>query len=293
LDGVLVLEKPPQWTSHDAVAQARRFLGIRQIGHLGTLDPLATGVLPLAVGAATRLIEFTRFEKQYEAVCLLGRETDSADVTGAILRERPWQGLDPERVRKAVLTLSEIREQIPPMVSAVKSGGKRLYQLARVGKEVERLPRPVRILGLEILSLELPRISFRVTCTAGTYIRTLCGTLGERLEVGGCLEVLRRTRVGPFSLPQAHSLEDLKRAVQEGRGESLLRPASDLVFHLPGLTLEAGSLKALCQGQAQRAGAPPMERLRVLNEEGRLCAVVESTGEWLKPQKVFGPEGIA
>jgi tRNA pseudouridine55 synthase len=245
------------------------------------------------VGAATRLIEFTRFDKQYEAVCLLGRETDSADVTGVVLRERPWQGLDPDEVRKVVLTLAEIREQIPPMVSAVKSGGKRLYQLAREGKEVERLPRPVRILALEILSLDLPRVSLRVTCSSGTYIRTLCGTLGERLEVGGCLEALRRTQVGPFSMQQAHSLEYLKKAGEEGRGESLLLPASDLVAHLPSLTLEADALKTLCQGQPQRAGAPPMERLRVLNGEGRLCAIVESTGDWLKPQKVFGPEGIA
>jgi tRNA pseudouridine55 synthase len=293
LDGVLVLDKPPQWTSHDAVALARRLLGTRQIGHLGTLDPLATGVLPLAVGAATRLIEFTRFDKQYEAVCLLGRQTDSADVTGAVLRESPWQGLDPARVKAALLSLAEIREQIPPMVSAVKSGGKKLYQLAREGKKVERLPRPIRILGLEILSLDLPRVSFRVTCSAGTYIRTLCETLGEKLEVGGCLEALRRTQVGPFSLAQALPMEGFQRAVEAGKGEALLRPASDLVSHLPGLTMDADSLKLLCQGQSQRAMGNPPGWLRVLNREGRLCAVAESTGEMIKPHKVFGPEGIA
>ncbi len=275
------------------VALARRILGTKQIGHLGTLDPLATGVLPLAVGAATRLIEFTRFDKQYEAVCLLGRETDSADVTGALLRENPWQGLDPNAVQEALLKLSEIREQIPPMVSAVKSGGRRLYELAREGQKVERLPRPIRILALEMLSMELPRVSFRVTCTAGTYIRTLCETLGNRLGVGGCLEALRRTQAGPFHPAQSISMEVFKRHEGADQKESLLLPASQLVAHLPSLTLAEEALKPFCQGQAQKAPEGITGKLRVLNSAGRLCAVAESSDGTLKPQKVFGSEGIA
>ena len=258
MDGVLLLDKPPQWTSHDAVAVARRLFKEKQIGHLGTLDPLATGVLVLALGAATRLIEFTHYDKQYEAVGLLGRETDSADVTGQVLRESPWEASDPSEVRKALLALEEIREQVPPMVSAVKVGGKRLYQLAREGKPVERKPRPVRIWGVEILSMDLPRISFRVSCTSGTYIRCLCATMGERLGVGGCLESLRRLRVGPFLLEKSISLEELEKAVERGQETAFLRPASDLVSHLPALSMPEESLKLFCQGQAQIMSSAPM-----------------------------------
>ncbi len=293
MDGVLLLDKPPQWTSHDAVAVARRLFKEKQIGHLGTLDPLATGVLVLALGAATRLIEFTHYDKQYEAVGLLGRETDSADVTGQVLRESPWEASDPSEVRKALLALEEIREQVPPMVSAVKVGGKRLYQLAREGKPVERKPRPVRIWGVEILSMDLPRISFRVSCTSGTYIRCLCATMGERLGVGGCLESLRRLRVGPFLLEKSISLEELEKAVERGQETAFLRPASDLVSHLPALSMPEESLKLFCQGQAQIMSSAPMERLRVLNQEGRLCAIAEAREDLIQPKKVFGLEGIA
>lgn len=293
MDGVLVLDKPPQWTSHDAVAVVRRLLGERQIGHLGTLDPLATGVLPLAVGAATRLIEFTHYDKQYVAICLLGRETDSADVTGAVLRQNPCPSLDPLEVKAAVRTLEEIHEQIPPMVSAVKIKGKRLYQLAREGKKANPNPRPVRIWDLDILWLDLPRISFRLSCSSGTYVRSLCETLGQKLGVGGCLESLRRTQVGPFSLAQAVTLEGLEKIPALDKRWSCLQPCSKLVSHLSAITLSTGSLKPLCQGQSLEWETPPMERLRVLNQEGRLCAIVESDGDRIKPYKVFGMEGIA
>jgi tRNA pseudouridine55 synthase len=293
LDGVLLLDKPLQWTSHDAVAVARRLLKEKQIGHLGTLDPLATGVLPLALGAATRLIEFTHYDKQYEALCLFGRVTDSADVTGQVLRESPWEALDPSEVRKVLHGLEEIREQVPPMVSAVKIGGKRLYQLAREGKPVERKPRPVRVWGVEILSMALPRVSFRVSCASGTYIRSLCATMGERLGVGGCLESLRRLRVGPFLLEQSVSLEELEKALERGRGTELFHPSSALVSHLPAVTLPDESLKPLCQGQVQKMVLAPSERLRVLNLKGRLCAIAEAQEDQIKPKKVFGVEGIA
>ena len=293
MDGLLVLDKPPGWTSHDAVALSRRLLGTRQVGHLGTLDPLATGVLPLAVGAATRLIEFTRFDKRYEAVCLLGKTTDSADVSGKVLHEMTCPELDPEKVREALRTLSAVTEQIPPMVSAVKQGGKKLYELAREGKVVERAPRPVQITGVELLYLAGPRVTFRVTCSAGTYVRTLCETLGSALGVGGCLEALRRTRSGPFELSQSVTMDDLKREGAAGRGESLLQASSRLVEHLSAVTLPEEFLKKLCQGQAQSGVVGPTGWLRVLNGDGRLCAVAEHTGDILQPQKVFGPEGIA
>jgi tRNA pseudouridine55 synthase len=293
MDGIINVDKSMGWTSHDVVAVARRLLKEKKIGHLGTLDPLATGVLPLALGAATRLIEFTHYDKQYEAVCLLGRETDSADVTGQVIRETPWEGLDPSDVSKALRSLEEIHEQVPPMVSAVKVGGKRLYQLAREGKPVGRNPRPVRVWGVETLSMDLPRVSFRVSCSTGTYIRSLCAAMGEQLGVGGCLENLRRLRVGPFSIEQSIPLKELEKALERGQGAELLRPPSDLVSHLPAVTLPKESLKPLCQGLVQKMALAPSEWLRVLNLEGRLCAIAGAREDQIRPKKVFGLDGIA
>ncbi|HET9870563.1 MAG TPA: pseudouridine synthase, partial [bacterium] len=155
MDGLLILDKPAGWTSHDVVAKARGLLKERQIGHLGTLDPLATGVLPLALGAATRLIEFAPHDKEYLAGCLLGRSTDSEDVTGRILGEASTDQLEEGAVREAVLALGRLTEQVPPMVSAIKKDGQKLYELARAGKTVEREPRPIRIREVEVVSLEL------------------------------------------------------------------------------------------------------------------------------------------
>src|ERR1019366_1645407 len=150
MNGILNLNKPTGWTSHDVVAKVRGLIKEKQIGHLGTLDPLATGVLPLAVGLATRLIEFASYPKEYVATCLLGKTTDSCDIMGKVLIEKPTINLSAERVREEVLKLKKITEQVPPMVSAVKSGGQKLYELARKGIVVERKPRPVQIKEIEV-----------------------------------------------------------------------------------------------------------------------------------------------
>src|ERR1700677_480412 len=168
MDGLLILDKPSQWTSHDVVAKVRGITKERQIGHLGTLDPLATGVLPLALGAATRLIEFASHDKEYLAACLLGQTTDSEDVTGKLLSEASTAHLDEGLVREKILELRRLTEQIPPMVSAIKKDGQKLYELARAGKSVERAPRPIQIREIEILELALPRVTFRVACSGGT-----------------------------------------------------------------------------------------------------------------------------
>jgi tRNA pseudouridine55 synthase len=293
MNGILNLHKPAGWTSHDVVARVRSLLGEKRIGHLGTLDPLATGVLPLVLGAATRLVEFAAFDKQYRAVCLLGRSTDSLDVTGRTLEERPAEGLDPERVRREVLRFSEMTQQVPPMVSALKRDGRKLYELAREGREVERPPRPVSIREVEVLGLELPRVSFQVTCSAGTYIRSLCQTLGEALGTGGCLESLERTRVGPFILETAATLGELKGRMEGGSLSELLIPPDILASHLPDLGLQEDRLHALCLGQKITGLSGPAGLFRVLNRWGRLCALAEVSekGE-AKPRKVFGPEGI-
>src|ERR1039458_8185752 len=158
MNGILNLNKPTGWTSHDVVAKVRGLIKEKQIGHLGTLDPLATGVLPLALGAATRLIEFASYHKQYVATCLLGKSTDSYDITGKLLAEKPLDELRMERVREEVLEFRNLTEQVPPMVSALKKDGKKLYELARQGLEVERKPRPIRISEIEVLQIELPRV---------------------------------------------------------------------------------------------------------------------------------------
>ena len=296
MDGVLILNKPAQWTSHDVVAKVRGLLKEKQIGHLGTLDPLATGVLPLAVGAATRLIEFASHDKEYIATCLLGKTTDSEDVTGIVLSENSTAHLDPEEVRQQTLRLRAITEQIPPMVSAIKKDGKKLYELARAGKTVERSPRPIQIREIEILEVELPRVQFRVACSGGTYIRSLCRELGERLEVGGCLEKLERTQSGSFLLKNSISIEELKKRIEEGNLSGLLRPSQSLVEKMPSFILSPESLEGFCQGRAVSAPGMRAGLFRVLNVLGRMVGIGEADEstppETLKPKKVFGLDGI-
>jgi tRNA pseudouridine55 synthase len=293
MNGILNINKPTGWTSHDVVAKIRGILKEKQAGHLGTLDPLARGVLPLAMGLATRLIEFASFDKEYVTTCLLGKTTDSCDVTGKVLSETPVSGLKEKQVRDEILKLKNIREQVPPMVSAVKSGGKKLYELARKGIVVERQARPVLIGEIEVQNVELPRVTFRVVCSAGTYMRVLCQSLGEVLGVGGCMESLQRTRVGPFLIQGALSLEEVKKSVEEGALSGILLSPSLLAAHLPEIILEEKPLADLCQGKTVPAAAGHSGLIRVLNREKRLCVIGEVTPEKeLKPKKVFGFEGI-
>lgn len=294
MDGVLNIRKPSGWTSHDVVAAVRRLLNEKRIGHLGTLDPLATGVLPLAVGTATRLVEYASYDKEYAAVCLLGRTTDTFDITGKTLAETPTEGLAAEAVRKAVMDLVHVTEQEPPMVSAVKLGGRKLYELAREGITVERKPRPVRIREVEVLSVELPRATFRVVCSPGTYVRVLCRTLGEALGVGACMETLERTRVGPFLLKDSLDLDAVKNVMENGGVSGMLLPSSRLAAHFPEVQVGNDGIKALCLGQKVRTPQAPPGLVRVLNPGGRLSAVGEvgTDGMTLSPRKVFGVEGI-
>ncbi len=293
MTGVLNVNKPSSFTSHDVVAVVRKLLQEKQIGHLGTLDPLATGVLPLAIGNTTRLVEYGSFFKEYVGVCLLGKTTDSCDVTGRILIEKPVEGLAQEQIILAVLNLKAITEQKPPMVSAVKTGGQKLYELARKGLTVERDARPIQIQDVEVLSVVLPRVTFRVVCSPGTYIRVLCENIGEALGVGGCMEQLKRTRVGPFFLQDAVTLEEIKKNIEAQNLSGMLLASSLLVQHLPEIQLEEAQLKALCLGQKLKSDRPKMGISRVMNAQGRLCAIVENLPEGiLKPRKVFGLEGI-
>ena len=233
MTGILNLDKPAGWTSHDAVAKLRRILGERRIGHGGTLDPMATGVLPVFVGRATRAVEFLEAaDKEYEAGLRLGIVTDTQDTTGQILEERPVS-ISEEELRSAILGLRGERDQLPPMYSAVKVGGKALYAYARAGKDVERKPRHITIYSSEPLGWAGEEYRFRIVCSKGTYIRTLCHDLGETLGCGGAMSSLRRLRAGPFRLEEAVSLETVLE-----RGEACLLPLDSLFRDRPALTLD-------------------------------------------------------
>ena len=211
INGVLNVNKEKGYTSHDVVAKLRGITHQKKIGHTGTLDPAATGVLPVCLGKATKLCDMlTDKDKVYEAVLLLGISTDTQDISGTVLKEQETADLDESQVEEAILSFRGSYDQIPPMYSALKVNGKKLYELAREGKTVERKPRRVTISEIEILSMELPRARIRVECSKGTYIRTLCHDIGEKLGCGGCMEKLIRTRVDRFTIGDSLRLSEVE-----------------------------------------------------------------------------------
>ena len=235
MNGVLNIYKEAGFTSHDVVAKLRGILKQKKIGHTGTLDPDAEGVLPVCLGNATKLCGLlSDKEKTYEAVLLLGQTTDTQDVSGTVLGTAPVTAGE-EEIREAVLGFLGDYDQVPPMYSALKVGGKKLYELAREGKEVERKARRVRILALEIHGIRLPEVSFSVTCSSGTYIRTLCQDIGERLGCGGCMKSLLRTSVDRFRVEDSLRLSEIEELAREGRiGEALI-PVDEMFPAYPKL----------------------------------------------------------
>ena len=224
LDGIFNVYKEKGYTSHDVVAKLRGIAGQKKIGHTGTLDPDAEGVLPVCLGKATKVCDvLTDKTKTYQAVLLLGRRTDTQDISGACLEEQDTAGLTEEDVRRAVESFRGDYMQTPPMYSALKVGGKKLCELAREGKTVERKARKVQIHRIEIRRMELPQVWIEVECSKGTYIRTLCDDIGEMLGVGGCMEELLRTRVGSFRLEDSVRLSQLEKYREAGTlGEHLI-----------------------------------------------------------------------
>lgn len=223
IHGIINIHKEKGYTSHDVVAKMRGILGQKKIGHTGTLDPDATGVLPVCLGKATKLCDMlTDKNKTYETVMLLGKVTDTQDISGTVLDEKNSSFLDEKTVKEAVLSFVGDYMQVPPMYSALKVNGKKLYELAREGIEIERKARPVRILDIEILSLDLPSVTMRVSCSKGTYIRTLCHDIGEKLGCGACMEKLIRTKVSCFDLKDSITLEQLQTLNQSGNLSDVL-----------------------------------------------------------------------
>jgi len=272
MDGVLVADKPQGLTSHDVVAAARRLLGERRIGHTGTLDPLATGVLPLACGRATRLVRFlTASDKDYDATIRFGLTTDSYDVTGT---ETSRSGRLPEQnaVERALATLTGSYRQTPPAFSAKKVAGRRSYDMARENQAVELTPVPVTVTRaeLELLSHDTARV--RVTCSAGFYVRRFAHSLGELVGTGACLEALRRTRSGDFTIGQATSLEQLSMG---DRATAAIIPLDTLLAAFPAITLSEEGRNRVSHGQEVEGalGLPAAEWVRLMDGQGQLVAM--------------------
>ena len=214
--GILLVNKPKDWTSHDVVAFIRSRFNVPKCGHCGTLDPAATGLLVVVLGKFTKLSQkFSGEDKTYEGTILLGTETDSQDMDGNIIRQNDWSGVTETQLRDAFASFVGDIEQIPPMVSAVKKGGERLYDLARKGQEVEREPKPISIYSIHLSRIALPYADFTVECSKGTYIRTLCSDVGAKLGCGAALYRLNRLRSGEFSLADAVDIESIKQWTQD------------------------------------------------------------------------------
>jgi tRNA pseudouridine55 synthase len=273
IEGILPVLKPEKFTSHDVVAKARRILGIKRIGHTGTLDPAVTGVLPLCIGRATRMVEYIQeLPKEYEAVLLIGLATDTEDLTGTPIHEMADVHLAAEDVKRALHAFIGEIEQIPPMYSAVKIDGKRLYELAREGKEVERKSRTVRIEAIEILEMNLslkhPEVRFRVKCSKGTYIRTLCVDIGKALGFPSVMKQLIRTSTGNIGLDQCLTFEQIERHKAEGTLEQYLIPMDEAISHIPAVELSALQAEHALQGKQIVLPSSPL-----LNEVNTLFRV--------------------
>jgi len=272
--GLVVIDKQPGWTSHDVVAAVRRCFGHRRVGHAGTLDPDATGVLLVGLGRATRLLRFlTALDKEYTGEVVLGTATDTLDASGAVVQRWEMGGVGLDQVRAAAAGLTGAIEQVPPMVSAVKVGGQPLHKLARQGVEVERAPRPVTVYGFEVGQPVEPGVfPITVTCSSGTYVRTLAADLGMALGGGAHLRNLRRTRIGSFDVAQATRLGDL------GPGD-LLTPA-EAMRDLDRATADAEIARLVARGlplDRVSVGADGEGPFALLDDSGRLLAVYEAT----------------
>ncbi len=249
-NGIINIHKEAGFTSHDVVAKMRGILRQKKIGHTGTLDPQATGVLPVCLGSGTKLCDMlTDKDKEYVAELLLGVVTDTQDTTGEILEKKPVE-VSVEAVREAVMSFVGPYDQVPPMYSALKVDGKKLYELARAGKEVERKARPVTIHEIEILEIKLPVVKMRVACSKGTYIRTLCADIGEKLGCGGTMQSLLRTKVERFTLEDAITLDELEKLRDAGRIEDVLVPVDQVFAECPALHVRADLAKLLENGNA-------------------------------------------
>ena len=288
--GILVVDKTAGVTSFDAVARARSRLGVRRIGHAGTLDPPATGVLPLLIGEATKLTPYLMDQdKEYVATIRFGVTTDTHDLSGRVLSETPVSGLTRERLEAACRGFVGRIAQVPPMYSAVHHEGRRLYELAREGVEVERTPRDVVVSAIDVERLEETSATLRIVCGKGTYVRVLAAELGSALGWGGAVDRLVRTRVGRFALADALAWRDLEEAPAAELWARVLPPDAALA-HLPAARLDAGGARRFVHGQPADLVAPLAAGtlVRVYDTAGALLGVGEAaaTGRSVRPVRM-------
>ena len=307
INGIINVYKEKGYTSHDVVAKLRGILKQKKIGHTGTLDPEAEGVLPVCLGKATRVCDMlTEKDKVYQAVLLLGQKTDTQDTTGTVL-ESAEVTCTKEQVQQAVQSFVGTYAQIPPMYSALKVNGKKLCDLARAGIEVERKPREVTIFSIEIKEIDLPRVEMTVHCSKGTYIRTLCQDIGEKLGCGGCMESLLRTKVAQFTLEQSFKLSEIEQCVQKLRQQTEIElttemlegivKKTDTVFEeYPQIFAKTGFEKMLYNGNAMQPEwlegwkeSMQEEKIRLYDQQKHFIGVYQYNSKYqdIRPIKIF------
>lgn len=294
LDGVLIAHKEAGWTSHDVVAKLRKVLGESKVGHAGTLDPSATGVLPILVGRATRIAEYLMdWDKEYRAVLRLGETTDTQDATGQVLTKIDPSRVDQDGIRMVVAQFGGVQRQLPPMYSAVKVGGQPLYKAARAGKTIKRNERSVTIHELEILAIDGPNVTLRVVCSKGTFVRTLCADIGQSLGVGGHLYSLERRRVGPLSIEQALTIEQIVGHLSTGTLHNRFLSLDQLLSQLPVLVVNGEQAQRVVHGNPvapegvnQLPFFPHPVSVRLKNEAGHLLAIGIHDSRGLGPIKI-------
>ena len=283
MNGIVIVDKPQGWTSQDVTARLRRVFGTRRIGHGGTLDPMATGVLPVFVGRATRGVEFFEHaRKEYETLLRPGIVTDTQDITGTVLETREV-ALDDAGIEAALAGFRGEILQVPPMYSALKVNGQKLCDLARRGKTVDRQPRPITIHALEYLGMEGGCLRLRVDCSKGTYIRTLCQDIGQALGCGGCMEALRRTRAGEYTISQSVPLQEL---LDSENPAQYLRPVDSMFANHPMVSLTANQERRCRNGNAFSVTLPE-GTYRAYSQAGEFLMLARVTGGTMETIKSF------
>ncbi len=286
MNGILLIDKQPDWTSNDVVAKLKGMLHQRRVGHSGTLDPMATGLLVVFVGRATRAVEFAEgHDKRYLASLRLGLVTDTQDISGTVL-ERREASVTRGELEAALEAFKGEQEQLPPMYSAIKHKGRPLYEIARKGGEVERKPRKITVYDMRLIGEDRGDYLLDIRCSKGTYVRTLCHDLGHALGCGGCMSSLRRLEAGGFSVDKAHKLSEVQEYADQGRAEELLLPVDSLFTELNSCVAEAWQERKLRCGNEYSVGLPDGD-YRVYSASGEFLMLGRVENKTMKTLKSF------